>query len=120
MLHRKRIYTVYRKRIPKTYSSIPAARHSGGAGLHGGCTGFVIELLDASRARARLCCGAHAPGEWPERVGEDDEQAARVGEHREPERQADGRGEHDDAGVVRVRVRVTVTVAVTVTVRVGC
>ena len=85
---------VYRKRIAVYRQRATAAARA--------CTAVArasLELLDASRARARLCCGAHAPGEWPERVGEDDEQAARVGEHREPERQADGRGEHDDAGV---------------------
>ena len=46
------------------------------------------------RARAPGCAAAptrQVSAEWPERVGEDDEQAARVGEHREPERQADDR-----------------------------
>ena len=85
---------VYRKRIAVYRQRATAAARA--------CTAVArasLELLDASRARARLCCGAHAPGEWPERVGEDKKKAATVGEGREPERQVDGRRERDDRNI---------------------
>ena len=40
-----------------------------------------------------------APREWPERVCKHKEQAAAVGDDREPERQADGRREREDGDV---------------------